>query len=470
MKINALTVGPIVGETTPNRARVWGRGSEHIVDRMPLRCFGAIRYRREGDADWSSPQIFKMNPNFDLTGIAVVDNLDPDTRYEYQMGCFSSGGEFGDAGFRAGEADWRDAATGSFTTASDDPRAPRNLAIGSCRYLLKTFLGDFFDDRGDKTFRSILSRMDKHGDRIDQLIMMGDQIYADDLSSVNPDKNVAQFYRRYRDAFSQKYIRRLMSRLPTYMTLDDHEIEDNWPAKATEKDHKTLFPVAMHSYQAYQLSHSPNIPISRGRLSGTPRKHWYHYSDGCCDVFVLDCRTERMLDLVVPEMISAEQMTGLKRWLNNGSGKAKIVISSVPFFPDPSTADNTDKWSGFIAQRDGIISFIEQHQIRHVAFFSGDIHATISVELNLPSGNKVLSVVSSAFFWPYPHPRGRKFQTTGSLTTSTGMPLKLGNASRIISDDNFCVVKIRPFRAGYEFEVNSYERKGKRKLTKSHII
>ena len=26
-----------------------------------------------------------------------------------------------------------------------------------------------------------------------------------------------------------------MSRVPTYMTLDDHEIEDNWPAKATGK-------------------------------------------------------------------------------------------------------------------------------------------------------------------------------------------------------------------------------------------
>ena len=187
-----------------------------------------------------------------------------------------------------------------------------------------------------------------------------------------------------------------MAIVPTYMTLDDHEIEDNWPAKASEKDMKTLFPVAMHSYQAYQLSHSPNIPIRGGQLRGTPHKHWYRYSDGCCDVFVLDTRTERLLTIANPEIISREQLLALKRWLNDGSDKAKIIISSVPFFPDPASSDNADKWSGFVGQRDSIISYIEDNQILHVAFFSGDIHATLSVELELPSGNKILSVVSSA--------------------------------------------------------------------------
>lgn len=271
MKIQALTVGPIIGETTPNRVRIWGRGATDIVNGMPRRCFGTIRYRKKGAA-WSTPKVFKMNPNFDLTGVAVVERLSPNEIYEYQIGYFLSEAEPEDA--KLSRAEWSLASEGVFSTATDDSTASRSIVIGSCRYLLKTFLGDFFDDRGDKTFRSIVRQMDK-GMRTDQLIMMGDQIYADDLNVFNPDKTIAQFYARYRDAFSQKWIRKLMSRTPTYMTLDDHEIEDNWPSKASEKDWKTLFPVAIHSYQAYQLSHSPLIKVKRGRLDGTPNHLWY---------------------------------------------------------------------------------------------------------------------------------------------------------------------------------------------------
>ena len=41
----------------------------------------------------------------------------------------------------------------------------------------------------------------------------------------------------------------------------------------------------------------------------------------------------------------------LKRWLSNGSGRVKIVVTSVPFFPDPDSDENEDKWSGFQRQR-----------------------------------------------------------------------------------------------------------------------
>ena len=84
MNLRQLTVGPIVGETTPNRTRIWGRGDTHIVEDHPRRCFGAIRYREQGKQQWNPHCIFKMNPNFDQTGIAVLEGLKPETRYEYQ--------------------------------------------------------------------------------------------------------------------------------------------------------------------------------------------------------------------------------------------------------------------------------------------------------------------------------------------------------------------------------------------------
>jgi len=462
MQLHKLTVGPIVGETTQNRTRIWGRGEAHVIDDQPRRCFGAIRHRKQGAPSWSRTQIIKMNPNFDLTGLAILDRLVPETHYEYQMGFFFSEGEMGEVEFR--NSDWNDVSEGHFLTASGNDRKPRTLVIGSCRYLLKTFLGNFFDNRGDKTFRSILRQI-KNGTEIHQLIMMGDQIYADDLNVFNQDKTIAQFYQRYRDAFSQKHLRKLMSRIPTYMTLDDHEIEDNWPSNANEQDWKTLFPNAIHAYQTYQLSHSPTIPVRGRRLVGTLNRLWYKYSDGCCDIFVTDSRTERYCN---PDgesgILGPEQIRALKRWLKDGSGRVKIVVTSVPFIPDSASDESQDKWAGFQRQRIELLEHIERHQIKKVVFFSGDVHASLSIELISPSRLKILSVVSSAFFWPYPHPSSSHFRTTGTIDGGRAGQFRLANSSRVVGDDNFTKINISP----NQIEVEVFERKGKRRAGKIH--
>ena len=265
-------------------------------------------------------------------------------------------------------------------------------------------------------------------------------------------------YKRYRSAFSQRHIRRLMSRVPTYMMLDDHEIEDNWPSKATEKDWKTLFPVAIHAFQAYQLSHSPAIPVSRDRLVGTPDRLWYDYTDGCCDVFMTDSRTERYVagGDGGREMISPRQMESLKRWLGDRSGRVKVVVTSVPFFPDPSEAENRDKWSGFEAQRNELLGYIEDRQVRRVVFFSGDVHASFSGELVSPSGLKLVSVVSSAFFWPYPHPDARRFKLSGTIDAGSAGEFRLANFTPVVADDNF--TRVRATLTGLSVDV--YSRKG----------
>ena len=465
MKIHKLTVGPIVGETTPNRVRIWGRGQANVIEDQPRRCFGVVRYRLLKRTNWSDPLIFKMNPNFDMTGIAVLEKLKAATPYVYQIGYFFSEGELTET--TISEPEWKDAYEASFLTASDKPNQARTLVIGSCRYLLKTFLGQFFDDRGDKTFRSVLEQIENKGVEVHQLIMMGDQIYADDLSAFNPDKTIEQFYERYRAVFGQEHIRKLMSKTPTYMTLDDHEIEDNWPRKADEKDWKTLYPHAIHAYQTYQLSHSPNIPVRGSRLVGTPKHLWYKYQDGCCDVFVTDSRTERDFTLGMdPTILGPDQMRALKRWLSDGSGRVKIIVTSVPFFPDPVNNESGDKWSGFPSQRNTLLAHIEKKQIQKVVFFSGDIHASMTAELISPTGLKILSVISSPFFWPYPHPTARHFRRSGTITVDRVGDFNIDNASPIINDDNFTRVQVSPKK----IVVDIYARKGARKLHREHAF
>jgi len=145
--------------------------------------------------------------------------------------------------------------------------------------LLRLFGGTWLDSCSDKTFRSILRQIEQ-GTQTDMVLMLGDQICADDLGFISPDQSLDAYNARYQDAFSQPYIRELMSQVPTYMTLDDHEIEDGWP-----------------------------------------EKFWFTFRDGCCDFFVTDVRTERALsdDPLKCRIMDDEQLAALKMWLADDS-------------------------------------------------------------------------------------------------------------------------------------------------------
>ena len=132
MDVKPLTVGPIVGETTPKRVRIWGRGDTQVIDGAPRRCFGVIRWKEYGATKYLKYRYFKMNPNFDMTGIAVIESLKPKTYYEYEVGYFYSDVELSDA--TANDVGWEDASYGYFKTASDSKSDARTIVIGSCRY------------------------------------------------------------------------------------------------------------------------------------------------------------------------------------------------------------------------------------------------------------------------------------------------------------------------------------------------
>ncbi len=446
MKVRNLTVGPILGATMVDSVRIFGRAELEIEHHRPRKAHGVMRIRKLGEVKFSEPVYFKMNPNFDMTGIAVVSKLQGNTRYQYQMGWIFSDVDSDKVDVTA-VLDWNDITAIDFRTASPDSHAPRVLATGSCRYALRLFGGVWFDDRGDKTFRSILDRLTK-GKEIHQFIMCGDQIYADDLNVVGADTRVDVFNDRYRKVFTTPHLRKLMAQVPTYMTLDDHEIENDWPASASNDDWVTKFPAAIHAYSTYQASHSPLFATSNGRLEGTPTHLWYTYQDGCCDVFVCDTRTERLLDYENPEIIGPLQMQKLLEWLRDGSERVKIIVTSVP----PYESESDDKWHGFVYQRDLIFNCIRENQVKKVVFLSGDVHACMSSELAFDGEDlKVISVVSSAFFWPYPHPKRRGFKLTGLIQTKSNNRYRVKKASAVYPTDAFAMLSVSPQKLGVEF-------------------
>jgi alkaline phosphatase D len=79
------TVGPIIGHTTTNHARIFLRGEAN----KDTRAFAGIRYRRLGDENWSKGTFAELEKARDMSAVLVLNNLTADTVHEYQAGWFN---------------------------------------------------------------------------------------------------------------------------------------------------------------------------------------------------------------------------------------------------------------------------------------------------------------------------------------------------------------------------------------------
>ncbi len=125
------------------------------------------------------------------------------------------------------------------------------LIFGSCRVSLPNeppyvlHQSEHPDAQGIDALRTLALRIMRSEERApDCLLMLGDQIYADDLSPAMkelaaararidsaPAEELADFGEyalAYREAWSEPVIRWLLSTVPTAMIFDDHEIHAQW--------------------------------------------------------------------------------------------------------------------------------------------------------------------------------------------------------------------------------------------------
>ena len=90
-------------------------------------------------------------------------------------------------------------------------------------------------------------------------------------------------------------------------------------------------------------------------------------------------------------------------------------------------------------------------------FLSGDVHASVSAELRAGggSGTKLVSIVSSPFFWPYPGGPAGLFRLEGTIRAGD-LTFELAEAGPVQSADNFTRVTVHPDRV----EAEVFSRKG----------
>ena len=444
------TVGPIIGHTTTNHARIFLRGKQQ----KNALVFAGIRYRRSGEERWSQGTFTKLATERDMTEVIALHNLDADTGYEYQAGWFSPMSPVHTVEtVQELPLQWpRDIYR--FRTQSSKTTGPRAYIVGSCRYLRITAGVPSAPQLGDRIFASINHLAQRVETPISALLMTGDQIYVDDLNIIAPDREYKEILHKYRTAFSQPHIARLMSGVPTYMILDDHEIEDNWPINKNSRD-EHLYNNAIAAYELYQASHSPaHERLENGELNQRLERYWYQFTDGDIEWFVTDSRTRRNLSASDRRILDEAQEQALCTWLIHSTARVKLVVTSVMFYPDRKRHGD-DAWKAFPEQRLRLLETIRTHRIKNVVFVSGDVHGSLTSRLTHSEDPDfaVHTIVSSPLCNSklLPYAKASTFILDQPLARTAAGDYRHQLTSEVISQDNFAhlVIDTQQIRVNY---------------------
>ncbi|MVV49041.1 alkaline phosphatase family protein [Pseudomonas sp. PB120] len=450
------TVGPIIGHTTTDQARIFVRG-KFQKDAL---VFAGIRYRRHGEEHWDKGTFKRLSEVRDMSDVIILDGLAADTEYDYQAGWFSPMNPMHTVEtVQELPLQWPREVY-RMRTQSDQATTPRGYIVGSCRYLGMTGGVPWAPHLGDRIFASISSLAQHCTPPISAMLMTGDQVYVDDLNFLAPDREYQDILAKYRTAFSQPHITQLMSGVPTYMILDDHEIEDNWPANKSRYD-DYLYKNAMAAYELYQVSHGPAHESTTPEQHGQPlKKYWYQFANGDLEWFVTDSRTRRNLANRDRRILDTEQEQALCDWLIHSPARVKFVVTSVMFFPDRKRLGD-DAWQAFPEQRLRLLETIRTHRIRNVIFISGDVHGSLTSRLthSEDSEMEVHTIVSSPLCNSklLPYAKASTFTLDQPLARTAAGDYRHELTSEVISQDNFAHLVVE----AQQIRVNYHDRDGK---------
>lgn len=439
-------VGPFCGNPQSGSIRVWGGvKKEHISATSK----GVVRWKTARQTDFPSDQTltFKISRELDGTGIVDIGGLKPDTTYSFQAYYYLESD--------SQEPNWpasNSTMCSAKTCAEEANAAGTSFLLGSCRDHAPPGSGGL----SDKTFRTIDKAINDGKFPVpDFMFMAGDQVYAD-LSG-------HRFQDVYRYQFSEQYYKKVRSKIPAYMQMDDHEIENDWSRSNIKEG---LWTEGLRFFKAYQAAVGPVYERAED-YENDVSEYWYEFESHDSRFFVMDVRNERYIvnkdaDQFEWELknddITEQQVDRLICWIGNApSDRMNFIVTPVPMFPDtkPSwrqflppwlysatKASKKELWTSNTKQRNEILAAIKCATANFI-FLSGDVHCSFATQMNLGAGKKVYSVVSSALNWMYPGLYKRCFDFTElrGFAGSRG-ELSLLNDGHVETRNNYAHIEV----------------------------
>jgi len=370
---SAIHLGPMVGSVGKDHVKIWLRTRWPAT--FSVECKDPAGHRFAGEE-------VTTDEDSDYTSVSTIRGLAPGTAYSYAVTVDSVSYSSEDFNFRT----------------TPEVAEKFSFAFGSCHRPLvcPTYvMGQLYE----------LCRGEDYPIRPSFLLMIGDQIYADESGVHGVEWKAATF-----DEFCEIYqkswgadpsLMKALAACPTYMIFDDHEVENAWfkirrqigDLRGVSGEQR--LGNALRAYECYQNSHNPE-PISEDL------PYTYEFSWGDVRFFIIDARYQRQTRTwhqLFPyrrDILGDRQFDLLTDWLDRYRDDLKFVVTSVPLshiaiqlpflapFPGLSRFAQVDQWPGFAWGRRRLIKFIRENKIGKLVFLAGDVHISHYIEF-IPS-------------------------------------------------------------------------------------
>ncbi len=393
-----ILLGPLLGALSHNSAKIWARADSPAQ----MHAWLATKEDVYDDANYiGAADLLPENGN---AGVLPIAGLRPDRQYFYAVNLQKK---------RPPKNDFH-----AFTTFPR-PGTKKNFsfAFGSCFRAPK--------ENGGETLVHLRELIKEKQLRFG--LLLGDQIYAD-AAEYNGLGRVAVTLDEYRQVYAHNWshpaMHDFLPSLPLFMTIDDHEVDDDWHWRAPSRQwadisilKKTTRYVrsrppqerhlsaervhaALKAYDEHQAMHAPDLLLpfqtdAKGEYifqMHDPASLAYTFYYGKAAFFVLDTRTMRVSGRN-RSMLGEGQWQVLKQWLKEVKEdyKVKFIVSSCsllhPFFFDVAN----DRWMGFPKERERLLEFLAVNEIEGVRILAGDLHSghAVTAQLKCPSGKRI---------------------------------------------------------------------------------
>ena len=383
--VDPFTLGVASGDPTPDGVVLWTRLAPDPLNGggMPAEVFGV---RFEVAADEAFERIVRRGaieavPEEAHTVHAEIGGLEPDTPYWYR---FKWGTAVSDAGRTR-------------TAPPPGSTAATHFAYVSCQNYTRGFFGAYAD----------LAEQD-----VDLVVHLGDYIYegagghALAVRKHHPEAELFTLndYRtRHAQYRTDPDLQAAHAAHPFLMTWDDHEFKDNYADLDLDPD-QPLEIVTARRAAAY-LAYWEHAPLARARKPvGKDMPLFRRLQWGALATFhVLDTRQYRSDQIRAvrcdtpaehdPESRYCKDVleptrgilgTAQRDWLFEGlatPGAAwNVIANQVGFAPLVRRNDRNevvfslDNWDGYVPDRQRVIDFLAQQQLRNTVVITGDSH------------------------------------------------------------------------------------------------
>ncbi|WP_433578053.1 alkaline phosphatase D family protein [Nocardia brasiliensis] len=267
---------------------------------------------------------------------------------------------------------------------------------------------------------------------LDLVVHLGDYIYERGWNrgragmSIEPHLqreavDLAGYRLRYAQAKAEPPLRDAHAAFPWLVTMDDHEIDNNWAGEAPGlgldiyrlpalfRRRKAAAFQAMYEHQPLRLAQlpaGPSIHLHRryafGDLAEITMLDTRQYRDkqACGDGnTVIDCAARLAADRTI---LGARQRDWLIDGFAGSAARWQILGNQVSMGQSdqdagPVTAVGTDSWDGYVADRNTVLGAAADLGVRNLVVITGDRHQNHAANLRRDFADPESPVVASEF-------------------------------------------------------------------------